>query len=194
MTSVAAPPARRDMAEANARLGLAFFLLTEAVFFVGLVFFALNMRGRFPSWPPPGAPAPDAALLVGNALCLLVSGGLAWMALGAWGAGRAGRACALHAAALVLGWAFLAGQVAEYGRLGGWQPAGSMYRTLFDSIAALHGLHVLAGLGLLALVLVLARPAGTWPGRGTLLWAAVLYWVFVALSWPVLLAVLTVPS
>lgn len=180
--------------DANARLGTLYFLVAEGVFFVGLVFFAWFIRNRFASWPPPGTAAPNMALLLGNVALLLVSAGLGMAAARAERAGRGGWAQLGFLAALVTGGLFLYGQWTEYQHLGGWHPRDDMFRTLFDSLAALHGVHVAMGLVLLAIVFTLLRMGAVGATRRSLVRAAVWYWVFVAVTWPVLLAVLTVPS
>jgi cytochrome c oxidase subunit 3 len=194
MTTLSLVEQREQVSDANARLGTAYFLLAEGVFFVGLVFFAWFIRNRFPSWPPPGAPTPQSALLLGNVLLLLASAMLAVAAGRAAQAGRAGWAQLGFLAALATGGLFLFGQWSEYLRLGGWQPRDNMFRTLFDSLAALHGAHVAMGLVLLAIVFTLLRMGSGGSTRRALVRASVWYWVFVAFTWPVLLAVLTIPA
>jgi cytochrome c oxidase subunit III len=194
MAAVTALDERGRLAEANARLGTIFFLVTEGVFFVGMVFAALVIRNRFASWPSADTPPLNPGWLVANALVLLASGATAWAAERALRAGHPRRALALLTATLGLGALFLAGQLAEFTRLGGWQPRDSMFRTLFDTLAGLHGLHVGMGLALLALVWVFARRGVFSPDRHALFTAGAWYWVFVAVTWPVLLAVLTLPS
>lgn len=194
MTTLSLAEQREQVTEANARLGTVYFLVAEGVFFVGLVFFAWFIRNRSASWPPPGAPSPSTALLLGNVALLLGSAALAVAAGRAARAGRNGWAQLGFLAALATGSLFLFGQWSEYLRLGGWQPLDNMFRTLFDSLAALHAAHVAMGLVLLAIVFTLLRQCASGATRQALLRASVWYWVFVALTWPVLLAVLTIPS
>jgi cytochrome c oxidase subunit III len=184
----------QQLGEANARLGTAFFLVAETVFFVGLVFAALAIRRRFAAWPPLGTPALDAGLVVASVLLLLASGATAYVAQRRWRERRTASAAAWLAATGAMGLAFLVGQLYEFQRLGGWRPADSMFRTLFDTLAWLHGVHVGLGLGLLAVVWLLVRRGAYGPERQALFAAVCWYWVFVAWMWPVLLAVLSVPS
>jgi len=202
MTTLAQPAGlgltdeRERTRQANARLGTVFFLAAEGMFFLGIVSFALYIRRQFATWPPPGTPTPNGTVLVANALVLLASAVLAlvalrWVEVGWRWQGRAALGAALLAGAL-----FLAGQLAEFTRLGGWSPRGDMFRTLFDTLAALHGAHVASGLLGLALALGVLWLARREPGRRgqVLLTAVTWYWVFIALTWPVLLVVLTVPA
>ena len=185
---------QRLQSAANARLGTAFFLLVEGVFFVGIVAAALSIRSRFAAWPPPGALAPNTMLLLANTLVLFASGLAAWRAWRAIVGDDAGRAAGWLTVAVALGAAFLAGQLVELSRLAAGAATETMLRDLFGTLSWLHGLHVGAGLVLLAIVGLLARRGVYGRERHALFTGGVLFWVLVVLTWPVLLAVLIVPS
>jgi cytochrome c oxidase subunit 3 len=194
MVATSAQDARLRQSEANARLATVFVLLAETVFFLGLVFAALSIRRRFAVWPPAGTPELDTALVVANLALLLLSGGAAYVAMRRWRAAQTAPARHWLAATAAMGLVFLVGQLYEFLRLGGWQPADSMFRALFDTLAWLHAVHVGTGLGLLAMMWLLVRRGQYGPDRQALFAAVCWYWVFVAWMWPVLLAVLTVTS
>jgi heme/copper-type cytochrome/quinol oxidase subunit 3 len=92
------------------------------------------------------------------------------------------------AAASLLGGAFLAGQWLEFQRLGGWRPADGVYNMLFGTLAGLHGLHVVGGLALLAVVLYRAQCGQFSARRHLAVTAATYYWYFVVVVWLAMLA------
>jgi len=176
----------------NGTLGTLFFVAAEAMFFLGLVFVAHELRHSSPTWPPPGAPAPDAWLLLGNTVVLLVSSLTMHLAVRALRRDDRRALVRRLVATTLLGLVFLVGQGVEFNRLGGWQPAGSLSRTLFDVLAGMHGLHVTAGLVLLGVVLARARLGQFSARRHLAVSAAEIYWHFVTAVWLVLFAVLVV--
>ena len=91
---------------------------------------------------------------------------------------------------VALGIAFMAGQVFEFAQLGGWRPGDGGYRALFDTLVGLHGVHVLAGIGLLGVVLFRALLGQFSAAHHVAVTAAELYWHFVMAAWLVLLTVL----
>lgn len=208
MTAAApARPARTPPAISNELLGTLFFLGAEAMFFLGLVFAAVHLHHVRPIWPPPGSPPLDLALLVFNTAVLFGScltlvaarralGGSATPAgspsrdAGIASSASPARAVRRLGATIALGGLFLAGQAFEFARLGGWRPTESLYRTLFDVIAGLHGLHVLAGLVILAVVAWRVRLGQITPARPVPLVAASWYWLFVSVVWLWLFATL----
>jgi cytochrome c oxidase subunit 3 len=190
--SAAVPERRLRTDPANGLLGAVCFVLAEAMFFLGLVFVTLHIRHDAAGWAPPGSPRLHTALLLANTAVLLASGVTMLLAVGAV---RRGDRAALRrwlAVTTALGSAFLAGQLVEFLRLGGWRPAEGIYRTLFDVLAGLHGLHVAAGVGLLAVVLWRARLGQLTPDRHLAVSAGALYWSFVTAVWLVLLAALMI--
>ena len=92
----------------------------------------------------------------------------------------------------VLGALFLAGQIVQFGALGGWLPQEGIYRTLYQLLAGLHGLHVLGGLGVTALAAYRTRLGQITAEHPTLVRANEWYWYFVAGVWVLLLAALLV--
>ena len=192
VATLPAPESRLRQSEANLRLGTVFVLLAETVFFVGLVFAALSIRRRFAAWPPPGTPDLDVPLVLANMALLLASGAAACVAMRRWRRPEPTAARRWLAVTAAMGALFLLGQLYEFQRLGGWRPLDGMFRTLFDTLAWLHGVHVGLGLGLLAVMWYLVWRGTYGPERQALFAAVGWFWVFVAWMWPVLLAVLTV--
>lgn len=158
----------------NATVGMALLLVTELMFFCGLISAYLVARASTTgSWPPPEQPRLPVAGTAANTAVLILSA--ATLALA-----RSRRGVAATAG---LGALFLALQGREWVRLLGFglTTTSSLYGAFFYTLIGAHGIHVLAGLAILAWV-VWGSPRGRIPT------AAALYWYFVVGLWPVLYA------
>ena len=157
----------------QARLGMAMFLFSEAVFFFMLIAAFVYFRG-------PGFAGSAAHLNVGMEAvftgCLIVSSiamrRAAVTGLKLW-----------LCVTIFLGAAFLYGLGIEYLRLFHQKItiSQSLFGTAFFTLTGLHGLHVLAGMVLLAILLAVERPIA--------LEMAALYWYFVDLVWIAIFAI-----
>lgn len=141
----------------NARLGMVIFLTFESMFFAALVAAYLVFRVRTPLWPPPDLPRLPLALTWLNTGVLAAS---AWTMARSRAALRAGRRQELErtlVATAILGTLFLAVQGSEWLRLvrHGLTPSAGVYGATFYTLIGCHGLHVLAAV--LWLLVVLAR-------------------------------------
>jgi cytochrome c oxidase subunit 3 len=168
--------------ELTARVGMAVFLGSWAMLFAALFFAYAFVRGRATSWPPAGAP-PLPRLLPGlNTLAIAASSVAVARAVGARELGRAGETARRLAAAAALGTFFLAAQGVVWARLwrGGLVPSGGPYASVFYAFTVFHALHVLVGLGALALLAARAR-SGAATLTGVRLWGW--YWHFVGALW-----------
>jgi cytochrome c oxidase subunit 3 len=149
--------------------------------FAALFFAYAVMRAQAPAWPPAGqAPLPRAWLGI-NSVALVA----ATLALRrAVAAARRGAAAGTGTvAALALGVAFLASQIAAWRALigAGSGPASGIYGSVFFAISGLHALHVVGGLVALAVV-------SSGGGDARRLRACALYWDFVLAVWLVFYA------
>jgi cytochrome c oxidase subunit III len=168
--------------ERTARVGMAVFLGSWAMLFVALFFAYALVRGRSPTWPPPGAP-PLLRLLPGlNTLLIAASSVVMARAVRAQELGRTRRTGAALAAVAALGAVFLALQAFVW--TGVWRaglvPSGGPYPSVFYAFTAFHALHVLVGVGALALLSARARSGETTRTR-VRLWGW--YWHFVGAVW-----------
>lgn len=86
---------------------------------------------------------------------------------------------------VLLGIAFVAGQVTEYGHLlgEGLSPTTSVYGTSFFSLTGVHGLHVVAGVIVLGLLLALSFTGFVRKERLSGMEGAFIYWHFVDGIW-----------
>jgi cytochrome c oxidase subunit I len=171
------------------RVGVTSFCFSEVAFFVCLlVSYLVATVG------PQGAVAPRAALDVAVATaytaCLLASSFTLWRSERALRVAATLRARVWLVLTLLLGSVFLFGQAREYvGLLGrGITPDVNLFATAFFTVTGFHGLHVLAGLVLLAVFLGLTFVRG-FSNLAQRLAAAGIYWHFVDAVWVAVFAV-----
>jgi cytochrome c oxidase subunit 3 len=188
--STASPAPSLRSGPSNELLGTLCFLAAEAMFFLGLVFVALQVRRDSVTWPPADAPDIHLLLPMANTLALITSSLLMHAAVRA--VRRNDRKALLRRLGLTtaLGIVFVSGQVYEFAQLGGWRPGEGVYRSLFDTLVGFHAVHVMAGVGLLAVVLGRAFAGHFNAERHTAVAAAELYWHFVTAAWLLVFAVL----
>jgi heme/copper-type cytochrome/quinol oxidase subunit 3 len=168
------------------RFGMWVFLVSEIMFFTGLIGSYLVLRLGSAEWPAPGTVL-NTTLLGINTLVLLSSS--LTMALGVEAA-RQGQRSALRRwllATAALGGLFLAIKGTDYAHM--WRHGFTMATSLFGScyylLTGFHALHVLSGV---ILLLVLAATA---PRVGEdRVESSGLYWHFIDLVWVLLFAIL----
>lgn len=178
----------------NARLGMLIFLGAETMFFAALVAAFMILRLGAQVWPPPFQPRLPVGVTGVNTLILLASSLTMTRALRANRRGdRDGLVAGLGQTAL-LGFVFLAVQGYEWARLVhfGLTVSSGAYGATFYTLIGAHGVHVLAALIWLSIVLVGARwgrsravGGGIRPQRVAVSLCG-MYWYFVVFLWPVL--------
>lgn len=173
------------------RWGMGLFLCTEvATFGSGLAYYGYVRAG---AWPPGPLPHLLTSLVVVNTVLLVTSSVTLHYADAAMRADRRRRAIGLLAGTVVLGVAFLLGQLREYATLiaeEGFTISDGVYASAFFGLTGLHGLHV--GFGVILLSIVLARAvAGHYSAdRHASMTTVTMYWHFVDGVWLVLVVVL----
>jgi cytochrome c oxidase subunit 3 len=187
------------------KIGLWVFLATDTMSFGSLLLAYAVLRARSVSWPDP-ATRTDRTLAAALTFVLLISGATMSAAVVAARQGRRGFARVLIVLTALAGLAFLAGQAAEYHALLTVRHIGltaDHASATFTLITTYHGLHVLVGVLLLA---VIASKPGIWrdpnhvqdevanahppADAAGILEVASLYWQFVDLVWIVIFTVL----
>jgi heme/copper-type cytochrome/quinol oxidase subunit 3 len=182
----------------NGKLGVVLFIASEAMLFGSLLANYLYNRAWSGVWPPQGdiaqqvgrvAPFPLAFVLT---VLLLASGWTCHQALAAIRRGDQNAMLGWLTATLWLGTAFVLGQSVEYTIMiqEGITPWSGLYGTAFFSLTGMHGLHVIAGLAVLAGVYFRGLSGHLDPQRHFALEGATLYWHFVDVVWIVLYALL----
>ncbi len=176
---------QRKPAVPSAMLGMLVFIVTEVMFFAGLVsaFTISKANAAMGMWPPPGQPMLPAAATAVNTVVLLVSGVLLLLAYRQYRAGKS--SVGLYAAAFVLGAGFVALQGREWAALlsQGMTMTSSTLGAFFYLIVGTHALHVAVcivamGFGFLRL------KRGTMSREFYL--ATLSFWTFVVGAWPVI--------
>jgi heme/copper-type cytochrome/quinol oxidase subunit 3 len=170
--------------------GMFLFVATEATFFATLLacYFYVRFTTGGP-WPPGELEDPKLVKpLVMTALLLLSSGPMI-VADHAIRHGRPGRTAAMMPLTLLLGGAFLALQIGEYGeKLAEFTPRTDAYGSLFYVITGFHGAHVAVGLVMIAVTEVAALKGKFTRGRHERIRMVSIYWHFVDVVWIAILA------
>jgi cytochrome c oxidase subunit 3 len=168
-------------------LAMVLFISTEALFFAGLISAFLVLRAEAMAWPPLDQPRLPVALTGFNTLLLLVSGWTVQRALSSLRRGEGGLLRWLSATA-ILGALFLGIQGYEWIRLVGFglTTSSSLYGATFYTLVGAHGIHVLAALVALLVVLLRAARGGYTPAEHAGLDLCRIYWLFVVGVWPIL--------
>lgn len=173
-------------------LGMLILVVTEAMFFAGLMSAFSIVRGQAPGgiWPPPGQPRLPVQATLLNTLVLLASGLAFWRARAAFGDGQGGdevkrSSIRLFGAALLLGALFLGLQGVEWVGLlrEGLSARGSVHGGFFFAIVGAHALHVVVALGVLGAMFARLRGGKLSPGTFS---GMVVLWTFVVALWPVI--------
>jgi cytochrome c oxidase subunit III len=164
------------------------FLASELLFFGGLFAAYFALRAQTEPWPPADAELDIALATIGT---LLLAGSSATMQAGVAGA-RNGRIPTLRrwtAATIGLGAAFLAIQLYDWVHLD-FTVSSHAYGTIFYALTGFHGLHVVAGLLLMLVMLGRAAQGAYRVGHAESAEAAAYYWHFVDAVWIALYATL----
>jgi heme/copper-type cytochrome/quinol oxidase subunit 3 len=176
---------RRTPIVPNAVVGMLIFVVTEVMFFAGLISAHTIAKSNLPmGWPPPGQPRLPLESTALNTLALLASG-----ALVSWAGQQFRKDPALARRPLSLGLSlgafFVVAQGMEWIGLirEGLTLTSSTHGSFFYLIVGAHALHALCAI--LFLLVVLARLLRSELEASTFASARVL-WLFVVCVWPVL--------
>ena len=171
----------------NGALGMALFIVTEAMFFVGLISAFLVLRAQAPAWPPLDQPRLPVAVTAFNTLLLLASAGTIFRSFALLRRDAPAWTAWLGATAL-LGCAFLAIQGYEWTRLVhyGLTTSSSLFGSTFYFLVGAHALHVLGALVALLVIWRRALVGRYAAGDDVRLMPMLMYWFFVVAIWPLL--------
>jgi heme/copper-type cytochrome/quinol oxidase subunit 3 len=180
-------PEHRPVIE-NATLGMLVFLAAETMLFAGLVGAFLVLRLGAPVWPPPFQPRLPVEVTGVNTLFLLASGFTMARALRAIRRGVQNGLITALSQTVLLGGIFLAVQGYEWARLVhfGLTASSGAYGATFYTLIGTHGVHVLAAVILLLVVLISATRGQFSPHRHTAVRLAGMFWYYVVGLWPIL--------
>lgn len=165
------------------KLGMWLFLVTDAMGFGGLLLAYAVLRVRAVAWPS-AAERLSIPLAAAMTFALITSSLTVMLALSAMRLGRRTAAMAWLAVTIAAGALFLLGQGYEYDQLlRGAQPMGlttDLFASTFYAITGFHGLHVLAGVVYLAILLIVSGRGRATAGHYQI---AALFWHFVDFAW-----------
>ncbi len=179
----------REPALSNAVLAVFVFILTEMMFFVGLISAYMVSKTGAEAWPPVGQPLLpvgatlfNTAVLIGSAVAMYFAG----RAFDREGLGR--RSEKLLLVTIGMGLFFVVFQGFEWARIlnFGLTMRSSTYGAFFYLIIGAHAIHVIGGLfGLIRLFFKMKAgrlQVGSYRGGQ-------LFWYFVVIVWPLLYVV-----
>ncbi len=168
----------------NGVLGMSLFILTEIMFFAGMISSFTIVRASAAIWPPADQPRLPLEATAINTLALFLSGLFLYLAQRRFNADRQSARLPLIVS-IALGAFFVAFQGWEWASMlaQGLTLTSSMLGSFFYLIVGMHALHAIAAIGLL--LRIWRRLERGWLQPSQLATAAVL-WYFVVGAWPVI--------
>ncbi len=165
----------------TALMGVLLFIASEVMFFAGLFAAYFSIRAEHSVWPPPGFEIDIATAAVLTVILVSSSFTMQYALTRIQKGDRTGMIRAMGVT-LVLGVLFLLGQLYDYHSLKFGISTG-VYGTLFYTMTGFHGLHVLAGVVTMSVVLYRATRGQFSARHHTAVQAISLYWHFVDVVW-----------
>lgn len=167
----------------NGVLGMSLFVMTEIMFFAGMISAFSIVKASALVWPPPDQPRLPVEETAINTLALFASGALLYLAQRRFSEDRAAAAGPLIGA-IALGTFFVLFQGWEWASMlaQGLTLTSSTLGSFFYLIVGTHALHVIVALGML--LRVWRRHSDGWLQPSQLATAAV-FWYFVVGAWPI---------
>jgi cytochrome c oxidase subunit III len=162
--------------------GMVLLIATEATVFAGLLGSYFFLRASAPEWPLGGIEPPELGRISVFTVVLLASSVPVIWAEAAIRRGRVGQLRAGLLLGFLLGAVFVANQGLEYHELG-FGVSDNAYTSLFYVITGLHGLHLVVGLVMSAVVQVKAWTGRITADRHLTLQVFGMYWHFVDAVW-----------
>ncbi len=170
--------------------GFIVFLISESMLFVGLFLAYLTFRLVATAWPPAGTPELETVLPGINTIILVSSSFVVHQADVAVKKNDVSGLRLWFLATMGMGAVFLAGQLYEYNHLE-FGLTSNLFGSTFYILTGFHGLHVLAGLILMGIVLWRSRTPGHYSDHKHFgVEAAEVYWHFVDGVWVILFLLL----
>lgn len=173
------------------KLGMWVFLISEIMFFTGLIGSYIVLRLGSPSWPNPQDHL-NVGLLAVNTVVLISSSLTMALSLDAIKHGHQRRLRLFLGMTALLGSTFLGIKLYDYGHMwhGGLTIASSLFGSCYYLLTGFHALHVFSGVILLAYLFVAAsRGMFSVMNYGRIEYSG-LYWHFIDIVWVILFAIL----
>jgi cytochrome c oxidase subunit III len=170
--------------------GTMLFLASELLLFGGLFAAYFALRAETDPWPPDGVEL-DVARMTISTVLLVLSSFTYHASARAADRGRLGLMRSWMWVTIGLGVGFSSIQLYDYTTLS-FEVSSNAYGTMFYAMTGIHGLHVLAGIVLMAIMLDRVAHGAFRDGHTDGLHAAGYYWHFVDVVWIALFLVLFV--
>lgn len=173
------------------KLGMWVFLVSEIMFFTGLIGSYIVLRLGSTGWPTPGDTL-NTGLLAVNTLVLITSSLTMALSLHAAQQGRQAAVRRFLFATALLGLTFLGIKGYDYVHMWdrGFTIASSLFGSCYYLLTGFHALHVFSGVIVLAYLLAAAsRPVLSQTTAGRVEYSG-LYWHFIDIVWVILFAIL----
>jgi len=169
-------------------VGMALFIITEAMFFSAIVSAYLVTSSQSMAWPPTDMPTLPFELSALNAGILLASAILIWFSAKARKAGKQERYLDLFSLGLIMGVFFLLIQGTEWIRMidNGIYYNSDTFASFFYMIIGIHGIHVLGALLYLVLIYYKDNNSKIATSGKEVFISGCMLWYFVVALWPIL--------
>lgn len=183
-TESTGPGGRRQLVPSSV-LGMVVFVLTEMMFFGGLISAFMIVKAGNIMWPPPDQPRLPVTLVAVNTLFLVASGVAVYFSNKALLRKDKVTSRKLLGWAILLATTFVVVQGYEWIRMlgHGLTMTSSTYGSFFYMIIGCHALHVFGALAVLINIYV-KFVRGTL--KNTSYWGVQVFWYFVVGVWPIL--------
>ena len=168
----------------RASLGFWIYLMTDCVLF-GSLFATYAVLRNNPFGGPSGADIFEMPFVLIETLILLTSSFLCGIAMLAAKAGKQTLTLVLFGATLLLGISFLAMEVTEFSKLihEGYSWQTSAFLSGFFTLVGTHGVHILAGLIWMVVMMVRVAQVGLTDNNLRRLSLLALFWHFLDVIW-----------
>jgi cytochrome c oxidase subunit 3 len=170
------------------KLGMVFFLISEAFLFGSLFTTYYYLRAESPVWPPVGVRL-DPVLAIINTVLLLSSSGTIWWAGKAISKDRESSLATGLSITVILAVAFLGITTFEWTHES-FRPWTNAYGSIFYTLTGFHALHVFAGVLLMLSLLVRTLRHEFSAVNHMTVEVGSLYWHFVDFIWIVVFTTL----
>ncbi|MBI3322991.1 MAG: heme-copper oxidase subunit III [Candidatus Omnitrophica bacterium] len=172
------------------KFGMWVFLVSEIMFFTGLIGSYIVLRLGSASWPRPGEVL-NTALLGINTMVLITSSLTMALALNAAQQNRPQASGKFLLATALLGCAFLAIKIYDYAHMvhRGFTISSSLFGSCYYLLTGFHALHVLSGVVVLLYLMTASRLSFSSTVTARIEYSG-LYWHFIDIVWVILFAIL----
>lgn len=184
-----ARPARATPASL-VRFGTILFLASELLLFGGLFAAYFGLRSLSTSWPPDGF-EPEWPLALGGTVLLMLSSVCLARGLEHGSRGRLDLLRRWTMLTMLLGLGFLAMEIWDWTHVP-FEISSHPYATMYFTLTGIHGLHVLAGLVVLSLLLARSSQGAYDAGNLDGAHAMAYYWQFCDATWVLIFLVVFV--